>query len=611
MTRMDDMLRDEQLKAAVNASAASVPEDFIWNTERMIDHLPRKERYIVRNKLSVGLVLTIILCLLAATAVAAVLLTGRELVEQEVLPMALENDANHDAPLMFTNEELQQIAALAEENGITLSEDTMLALKNGLTVLEKDLILDIVYDDLGPTPMRWSLEEQHWFYEAMVQLGVMKVNDHLLPGEGDLTEAEALAKALEYVTAQPADSKEYLRDPAFYDVHRSFKRAYHQDGTPAGAIWHFGFMQKTGPIYYEVTMDAQGKRIAVMMRDTSEFANVTEKFSNSELAKIVALAEENGIALSNDILRALEKGEGYWEEEVIMSLAKSQFGPIPGQWTIEEQYWFEETVVDIGFKDYNQCRIPSESELTYEEAYAKAMELFISEGWLTDPAILADRSKYDLWRSYLAVHNEDGTIADPVWTLRFEACDVNLPTLSVEMSSTGEILNQGCMPGLEDRLVAGTVRYYEVQDAFQLAYGSMPSWMPETYVAYIDALRRSDLTGSSSGTQAYLNTRYILPPEGALTREQAIDIAVKLIGGEEIRVGAVICFAEDERAIWKVCIASDSNRISDMVELDCMTGEVTQQYKDDSDGSAVQFYVPKKMYDEFCRMRLVNTEGNG
>ena len=606
MTRFDD-----QLRSAVNASAAPVPEDFIWNTEQMIDRLPRKERRIVKNKLSVGLVLAIILCMLAATAVAAVLLTGQELVEQEVLPMALQNDSAQ-APLLFTNEELQRIAALAEENGVTLGENVMLALEKGLDIPEREVLLDMAYDTFGPEPMFWTLEEQYWFHEALVQLGVQKANDHLLPGEGDLTEEEAVAKALEYILAAPDEygRKAYLSDPANYTLHRSYQLSYNHDGSSSGAIWHIGFMEKNGPSYYQAIMDQTGQRIAVRWDDMEEYAGVNEKFTNEELARIVALAQENGITLSASILNALEKGEGYWEEEVIMSLAKAQFGPIPGQWTLEEQYWFEEMVVAIGFKDYNQCRVPGEGELTYEEAYAKAVQLFLDEGWLTDPVILEDRIKYDLWRSYLAVRGEDGTIDSPVWNFRFEPCDVNLPTLSVEMSHTGEILNQGYMPGLEERLAAGEITPLEISDLFTMAYGSQPGWATEVYVAYADALHRADLKNATRATQAYLHANYILPPEGALTREQAIDVAVERIGGNEIRVGAVFCFEADGRAMWKVCIASDSNRISDMVEIDCMTGEITEQYMDDSDGNAVQFYVPKQVYDEFCSI-FPNPEGNG
>ena len=74
---------DEQLKAAVRASAAPVPEDFLWNTEQMIDRLPGNERPVMKRKLSFALVLALLLCLLAVGAVAAVLLSSQELVERE------------------------------------------------------------------------------------------------------------------------------------------------------------------------------------------------------------------------------------------------------------------------------------------------------------------------------------------------------------------------------------------------------------------------------------------------------------------------------------------------------------------------------------------------
>lgn len=41
-----------------------------------------------------------------------------------------------------------------------------------------------------------------------------------------------------------------------------------------------------------------------------------------------------------------------------MAYAKSLFGPYPGQWTLEQQCWFEDAVVAIGYKDYNAARVP-------------------------------------------------------------------------------------------------------------------------------------------------------------------------------------------------------------------------------------------------------------
>ena len=424
------MTPEMKLREAVRAGAAPVPEDFLWNTEQMIDRLPGKERPVMKRKLSFALVLALLLCLLAVGAVAAVLLSSQELVEREVLPMALENDAEH----------------------------------------------------------------------------------------------------------------------------------------------------------------------------------INDTFTNAELARIVALAEENDIKLSDSILRALEKGEGYWEEEVIMSLAKSQFGPVPAQWTIEEQYWFEETLVTIGFQDSNYCLIPSADDLTYEAAYEMAVQYLAGEGWVPDPAILEDRTKYSLWRTYQCVPAEAGGNEVPEWNFIFDPKDIDLPTLSVLMNQEGGLEGIGRMPGVEEQLAAGTLRANEAQDMFTTVHGSIPGWPPEVFVAYVDALRRSDLTDISSGMKAYLSTQYIIPPENALTSEQAIEIAVRLIGGNEVRVGGAYCFEVDGRALWKVTIASDSSRVSDMVEMDAVTGEILEVYKTEPQGGAVQFYVPHSVWQA---VPTPNPEGNG
>ena len=595
---------DEQLKAAVRASAAPDPEDFLWNTEQMINRLPRKERIIVRNKLSFGLILAIILCMLTLTAVAAVLLTSQELVETEVLPMALENDHAH-APLVFTNEELQRIAALAEENNITLGENTLMDLENGLDLPERKVIRELAYNTFGPEPMFWPLEEQYWFHQAMVELGILKTNDHLLPGADDLTETEAVARAKEELLHRTDSGVAFLDNPDAYRLARSYQLAYNEDGQPTEKLWIIGFLDKERDFFYQVMLNQAGEYIGSRM---DEQITHNDTFSNEELQHIVALAEENGITLSSRILTALEKGEGYWEEEVIMSLAKSQFGPYPGQWTLEEQYWFEETLVAIGFQDANYCLIPGEGDLTYEEAYAKAIQYLADEGWAPDPAILEDRTKYGLWRTYQCVSAEAGGNEVPEWNFIFDPKDINLPTLSVLMNQSGGLENIGRMAGMEEQLAAGTLHANAVRDFFTEMYGSISGWPPEVFVEYVAALRQSDLTNISSGTQAYLDTQYIVPPKGSLTSGQAVEIAVALIGGSEIRVGGAYCFEVDGRAIWKVTIASDSSRISDMVEMDAMTGDILEVYETEKQGGAAQFYVPHAVW---TAIPTPNPEGNG
>ncbi len=582
---------DEQLKAAVQASAASVPEEFLWNTAQMIDRLPRKERYIVRNKLSFGLILALILCMLTVGAVAAVLLTGQELVETEVLPMALENDSG--TVLYFTEEEQQYIADWAEKNGAPLSDTTLQAMQDGLKLLARAAAEEMAPNPFGPEPMTWPLAEQYWFHEAMVQLDKQKINDHLIPGEDDLTVEEAIARALELVLRQPDEygRKEYLSDPANYTVTCSYQKALDVQGNPLERAWLIGFMEKDGPSWFQVLMDGAGGRIAVFWQDTTEHADVKTTFSNEELQRIVALAEENGIPLSDNILRALEKGEGYWEQEVVMSLAKAQFGPYPGQWTIEEQYWFEEMMIAIGFTEDNWCCLPGEGDLTYEEAYARAVQLLQAEGWVDDPAWLDDRTLFSLTRTF-EISEEFGD--EPMWYFYFDPRQIDLPLFTVLMTRSGEVESIGRRPGLSEQLENG-MPANSVKDMFNAVYGT--DWTPEVYVAYVEALRQSDLSRAGSAIQCYLATEYILPPEGALTGEEAIALAKKHLGSEGVRSADTVCFRLDGRPVWKVVLSYEGLRPSDMVEMDAMTGEILDVYQPRTPSTSVQFDVPRRVYE--------------
>ena len=420
---------DKRLKAAVQASAAPVPEDFLRTTEQMIDRLPRKERIIVRNKLSFGLALAIILCMLTLTAVAAVLLTSQELVEQEVLPMALENDTS----------------------------------------------------------------------------------------------------------------------------------------------------------------------------------TINDTFTNEELQRIVALAEENGIALSSRIMTALEKGEGYWEEEVIMSLAKAQFGPYPGQWTLEEQYWFEEMVVAVGFKEYNRCHIPGEGEMSYEEAYAKAKGHIEVQGY--DASLLDDRTKYALWRSCYADPDDETGGVHIWWYFWFEPMDADLPEFILYMDASGGLTDFQDRPGLSETLASGTATFYELYDLYYTQHGTFADWSPEVFVAFREDLQFIDSSKYQHypAVLAFQATTFILPPEGALTAEQASELAMQAVNRPDTAPGGAACLLDNGRAIWKIMLYEDSVA-SWKIEVDCMTGEVLNIHPASETGGTWQFYVPMSVE---VTIPTPNPDGNG
>ena len=54
--------------------------------------------------------------------------------------------------------------------------------------------------------------------------------------------------------------------------------------------------------------------------------DMKKKFSNQELAEIVRLARENGIALSDEMMAAFENGYGYYEQSAIMEIVSTALG---------------------------------------------------------------------------------------------------------------------------------------------------------------------------------------------------------------------------------------------------------------------------------------------
>lgn len=72
------------------------------------------------------------------------------------------------------------------------------------------------------------------------------------------------------------------------------------------------------------------ERFAVPMALENDAGAVNESYSHEELAEIIAVLSENGITLEEDtqIMRALESGQGYWEEETLMAICREAFGGI-------------------------------------------------------------------------------------------------------------------------------------------------------------------------------------------------------------------------------------------------------------------------------------------
>ncbi len=413
--RTSDERLETRLREAVRAAAPDLPVAFERNMGLLIDHLPRKERPVMKRKMSIGLAIALLLCLLTVGALAVALLSNRELVEQEVLPMAQENDAS-GLNEVFTHEELGRILALAEENGISL------------------------------------------------------------------------------------------------DANGSIRKAY-------------------------------------------------------------------------------ARGDGYWEEEVIMAIAKDAFGPYPGQWTLEEQFWFEEVMVAIGFKDYNAARIPGENDLTYDAAYNLAKEHLLAEYGIAGE-ILDDRGQYKLWRGYHAYLGEEGSIQPPTWYFWFEPKDVALTEYELKLDRDGAVFYCQVTLGLQPP-AENTPEYmtYYIRDRFEGCYGPMDDWPQDVWVMFGQQMKGA---ADAEGT-LWAQVEYIPVPEGGLTREEAYAAAMTALDGpaDERREGSAVCMMDEGQPIWKVQVWQGPIGAR-LMEIDCMTGEVLRFCPQPE--ATVGRYVPQRLW---------------
>ena len=150
--------------------------------------------YKVKRKLTVGWVLALTLMLATVTAVAAILLSGKDFVNQYLAPMSQQTEDEK-----WTDEEMKQILMLAEENGVEITEGIREALESSDPVYKEELLRMFMKIDLGFYPATWPLEEQAWYDELLYKYGMKEEITRFLPIEGEISEQEALDIAEKYV----------------------------------------------------------------------------------------------------------------------------------------------------------------------------------------------------------------------------------------------------------------------------------------------------------------------------------------------------------------------------------------------------------------------------
>lgn len=314
-----------------------------------------------------------------------------------------------------------------------------------------------------------------------------------------------------------------------------------------------------------------------------------ESYTVEQTKELIALAQQNGIELSenakNSIDKFLAQGEGYYKEEMIMAIAKAEFGENPSVWTLEQQKWFGDACVAIGFVDENDAGMPEGGEAAKEPIIAKAIA-YVRQYYEAD-APLEDPEKYLIGVQYIN-GDVDGDYAGWYWTVGFDPLYAEGNQYGLTLDLEGNVMNIRVWRGAG---MGHTTT--EILNGFERVYGSdIHAWTQEQMRAYQAALWLSDEESRSIGTEMILRSTYPDVPEEAISREEAIRLALASMGVEEENVMSVRYLGAAPNPVWKV-VFFDSRTSEDAprgwrcyVEVNSVTGAIIS-----TDRLAVDDYV--------------------
>ena len=337
-----------------------------------------------------------------------------------------------------------------------------------------------------------------------------------------------------------------------------------------------------------------------------------ETYTNEELAQLISILSENGITLDEDtrIMKALENGEGYWEEETLMAICREAFGGLFYEWTIEQKYWFETMTVKIGFKEKNPYLIPGEGDMTIPEAMAYAVKLLKDEYGVDLPTESNEQWKVCEWL-YAPWTDSEG-VHPAQWKFEFVDRNTDETVFSVNFTHDGKLLKIKGSRAIDT--VPTVESFSEARNAVKSTYGSMSDWPVEAWAEYGRLI--SQLDTQDEGDWLYQNAGYQMPPANAISMDKAVQIAM-----EDIQVAgdtnfSVICCASNGRTIYKITLrihfpGNETSAKYDAiwcVELDCMTGEIIDRREYHYGSSeALMMYVPFAVLDAYPQVTIAPT----
>lgn len=318
----------------------------------------------------------------------------------------------------------------------------------------------------------------------------------------------------------------------------------------------------------------------------------SERFSAQEVKEILRLADENGIPVPQYLRERWEKWGGEYKEELMRALVKTELGFYPGSWSLEDQNWYSQMLVECGLADGVGNLLPGENDFTQEQVLHMANTLMVEK--LELPPDYADETKFQRFFTFgMDTNNPNVT---------FKRWDVGYEDLETGAQYNFVMLDNGLItqawryqPGTEASLHALTED--DVVNSFRHYFGnSVLQWNMEVLEQFYHSFAMCDHTKKTAdpGIRIVAQTCFLLPGGyyTYMTEEEAIRLAREACKADESLQPYVIYFGDGPNNMhWKISFWEGTEKNKQFrfyAQIDGRTGET--EYAGDYSGAP--WYAP-------------------
>lgn len=319
--------------------------------------------YKVKKKISVAAILVAALMLITVTALAVALLSGKQAVKEVLVPIATQSEEE-----VWTHDELDMISRQLADQGFTVTDDIRQKLSATDPLYKEQLLRLFMKMDYGEIPASWPLEEQAWYDELLVELGLKDDRSRVLPEGDEIDENKALEIAQNYVfqkwNVDVANSEQYLLRVQYMITT--------DDNNQPVKQWDITYESTSYDVGYVISLTPDGHV-------------VEDECYSIEMESPRESGEQTSVDANEDVMILM------WQDDFYTVESLAAFSDRFGEQILSYENNWEQTKVLKAMLEIPYA-LPSSSEISPEAAMAKAEELAIANGWTNDQLKLCRRA---------------------------------------------------------------------------------------------------------------------------------------------------------------------------------------------------------------------------